>query len=109
MGLVQDDEMPVLCEKHIAIAEEQRISGEHQIGGGNVTEGAGTLRPVQASRCSCGAKRVASARQFGPTLVGQTTRQGRSRRPACFSTRMWARVCTVLPRPMSSARMPPRP
>jgi hypothetical protein len=50
LGLVEDDEMPVLCEKHIAIAEEQRIGGEHQIGGSNVTEGAGPLRPVQGEQ-----------------------------------------------------------
>ena len=50
LGLVEDHEMPVLCEKNIAITEEQRIGGEHQIGGGNITEGAGTLWPVQGEQ-----------------------------------------------------------
>ena len=41
------------------------------------------------------------------TLVGAITSAGRSSRPASRSARMCASACTVLPRPMSSARMPP--
>ena len=52
---------------------------------------------------SDGAKRAASRSQLWTTDSGQTTRCGPGR------SRRWASVVAVLPRPMSSARQPPRP
>ena len=52
---------------------------------------------------SAGAKRPASACQLWTTDSGHTTRCGPGR------SRRWASVVAVLPRPMSSARQPPRP
>ena len=59
-----------------------------------------------AARARSARPRPASS---APALVGHDDqrRAGRAGRPR-FSTRMCASVCTVLPRPMSSARMPPR-
>ncbi|GAB91746.1 hypothetical protein GORHZ_145_00010 [Gordonia rhizosphera NBRC 16068] len=49
-----------------------------------------------------------SATQFGTTLVGATTRK-RVSRLASTARATSARVCTVFPNPMSSARIPPSP
>ena len=58
---------------------------------------------------SSGANRAASVAQFATTLAGATTRNGAM--PG-FCSRTWqinASDWTVLPRPMSSARIPPSP
>ena len=59
--------------------------------------------PWWTTTCRSGAKRRVSASQLWTTLSGQTTRCGPGR------SRRWASVVAVLPRPMSSARQPPRP
>ncbi len=56
---------------------------------------------------SPGVNRADSAAQFDTTLVGATMRNGGA---AGLAWRAWlisAKVCSVLPRPMSSARIPP--
>ena len=52
-----------------------------------------------------GAKRAISARQLPQTDAGATT----SDAPSCARSRRSASTCTVLPRPMSSARHAPSP
>ena len=60
---------------------------------------------VTATAVSPGVNLPHSATQLVTTLVGATTR---NRRGPCSATRaMSARVCTVLPSPMSSASTPP--
>jgi len=54
---------------------------------------------------SFGVKRAASITQLWQTDVGATTRLG----PFAASFNSRASVCTVLPRPMSSARHAPNP
>ena len=54
-----------------------------------------------------GAKRAASADQLDTTLVGATTRNGGPSGSVSRARTTSARVCSVLPRPMSSARIPP--
>ena len=56
-----------------------------------------------------GANRASSRAQLPTSLVGATTSAGASSRPSAFSTSTCAIVCSVLPRPMSSARTPPTP
>ena len=77
--------------------------------------------PTTATFAS-GTNRAASFAQLPTTEVGATTRNGANGgcspscdRPAvacsacsCMAWAKSARVCTVLPRPISSARMPPR-
>jgi hypothetical protein len=78
-----------------------------------------------ATTRSDGANRAASASQVGSTEVGATTKNGgyAARSPSvpvapsasaassrsCTARRIIARVCIVLPRPMSFARMPLSP
>ena len=54
-----------------------------------------------------GANRAASAAQLDTTLVGATIRKGGRPGSASRARQMSARDWSVLPRPMSSARMPP--
>ena len=54
-----------------------------------------------------GAKRAASAAQLDTTLVGATTRNGGASGWLAPTWQISASVCSVLPRPMSSARIPP--
>ena len=54
-----------------------------------------------------GVNRAASAAQLASTLVGATMRNGSIPGRSCFARQIMASVCNVLPRPMSSARMPP--
>ena len=55
-----------------------------------------------------GVNRADSAAQFGTTLVGATTRNGALAGSACRAWQISASASSVLPSPMSSARMPPR-
>ncbi len=54
---------------------------------------------------SDGANRAVSRIQLSPTLVGATISAG----PPDDRSSSTARVCTVLPKPMSSASTPPTP
>ena len=54
-----------------------------------------------------GANRADSAAQFGTTLVGATMRNGAAAGSACRAWQISASAWSVLPSPMSSARMPP--
>ena len=47
--------------------------------------------------------------QLNTRLVGQTMREGRTLAPPACNVRRNASIWTVLPRPISSARMPPEP
>ena len=71
-------------------------------------------RALRSSPCSVSTFR--SARIFPPPAANwpsgssaRSTSAGRSSRPSAFSAAISASACTVLPSPMSSARMPPRP
>jgi hypothetical protein len=68
-----------------------------------------SLRMVSeiATTFSPGAKRADSVAQFDTTLVGATMRNGALSGAVCFAWQINASDCTVLPSPMSSARMPP--
>ena len=108
LRLVEDHRVPRLGEQDVLVAQEQRVGGEHQVVRRGCRRNA-VPAPARAGRApERRAKRSAPSRQLATTLVGQTTRHGRSGRPSC-SARRWASACTVLPRPMSSASTPPRP
>ena len=64
--------------------------------------------PISTSQGRSGANFAASPRQFSWSEAGQTT-SAQTARPCSISRSSSANVCTVLPRPMSSARMPPKP
>ena len=64
--------------------------------------------PCQSATRSEGEKRSSSRCQLVTTLVGATM-SAESGRSSCFTASRSAMVCTVLPRPMSSASTPPDP
>ena len=66
------------------------------------------LTPTTAHTSSEGAKRSSSAVQLYTSDAGHTTSVGLVS-PASTRARICAIICSVLPRPMSSAKIPPRP
>ncbi len=66
-------------------------------------------RPVSVTvtASSPGANRRHSAAQLPTTLVGATTRKGAATRSRSLAWHMRASAWSVLPSPMSSARIPP--
>ena len=66
------------------------------------------LAPTMAQTSSEGAKRSSSAVQLYTSEAGHTTSVGLVS-PASTRARICAIIWSVLPRPMSSAKMPPRP
>ena len=64
--------------------------------------------PCQRATVSVGANRSISRTQLVTTLVGATM-SAWTFFSSCFTARRSAMVCSVFPRPMSSARTPPEP
>ena len=64
--------------------------------------------PCSSNTLSSGVNFSASLNQLCISDVGATIKAGLScKYPACFSMSKWAKVCAVLPKPISSARIPP--
>ena len=115
LRLVEDHGRPFDAAEVFEVAGQQPVRGDHDLAFRIAPEQRVVARRRRARRqrlrvlpwwictSSFGVNRCASLLQLRTTLSGHTTRCGPGR-----STR-WANVVAVLPRPMSSARQPPRP
>ena len=114
--LVEDDASPGHAAQRLAVAGDQRVGREHELG---LPHGGREARARPAGRRRGGRGRRGRART-GPPRAASSPRATSGRRRsvgpirsgggtfACSATSS-ASSWTVLPRPMSSARMPPKP
>ena len=109
LRLVEDQQVVVVRDERLP---DRATAARKSSGSGRARRSARSAPcaagPCRSSTFRSGAKRRASSRQLWTSVVGTTISAGRSSRPASFSARMCASVCTVLPRPMSSASTPER-
>jgi hypothetical protein len=98
----------VWAAEPLAVARQQRIGGQHQVVLGRWRRSARAGRAVQHQHPQRRREALRLAPPVADQAGGRDHQAGRSSRPASFFEQDVARVCTVLPRPMSSARMPPR-
>ena len=116
LRLVDDDVAPVDLLEHLLVAPQERVARDDDVG---VLE---LVLPLAGARRRARARDAATARslsisrsQLVTTLVGATMSALKGLRlPSIFASSLFtasrsASVCTVLPRPMSSARTPPLP
>ncbi len=111
LRLVEDDGGPLDRAELALVQAQQRVRRDRRRPRMPPTWAIGRPLFARVASTVCtrspGAKRSASVRQIDMTDVGATTRNGRCS-PVSFAWTMRASICSVLPRPMSSARMPPR-
>jgi hypothetical protein len=110
LGFVEDDVIEEGLLEQQGVAAQGAVGGEHDVVALPGCGVAATSWPTCSSTSRRGAKRAASSFQLKTRERGTTTSAGgapgsrrRQRDTRCAST------CTVLPRPMSSARQPPKP
>ena len=110
LRLVEDGDVELLREQHVVVAHRAADRWSARGRGGRSSPNAACGRGhAGRARRAAGAKRAASACQFGSTLVGQPRSGPGGRAGLAPSRARKASACTVLPRPMSSARTPPNP
>jgi hypothetical protein len=109
LRLVQDERLELELLEFLEVAAQQGVVGDDDVEVGDLL--AQVVAEIAAFQHEHAHGRVnfsASRRQLWRTEAGQMTRTGLDFLPCvCLSQSSQVRVCRVLPRPMSSARMPP--
>ncbi len=112
LGLVEQQELPVVAGVGVELDAEQRVGGDDERGAVDLLGQRGAPAGGGLADGPHVDGRERSGRPPGPSSPPRWwgRRRGTGRRGRRSRTwRQRARVWTVLPRPMSSARMPPRP
>jgi hypothetical protein len=109
LRLVEDQQVVLLFAELLGVARQQRIGGEDQVMLGDPREVAAAAGAMQGEHAQLRGEALGFVQPVGDQ-AGRHHHQGRrAEAPGLFSRSTWASDCSVLPRPMSSARMPLAP
>jgi hypothetical protein len=109
LRLVEHDQVEGVEAEFFDVAVEQGVGCEDEVGVGDRAVVFARSGPLSTSTRRSGVNLRPRRASWDDRGGGDDQRRAPREWPDFFSVRMWVRVCRVLPRPMSSARMPCSP